>query len=346
VATAVDLVALHKTAMMRVVPPEHEQALGLDASVVPTSGQHTYGLARVWNGTQSRTETGRARSALGWLAVTDTGADGLRVDQTPPTGPAADQETTRSDLSRDHVTRVVQPQALSPRRDVVTAGDDRNQKCRDGIRALARHPMGTWRREAHLRSRDEGPPRSGPGRPQPSDGPVQGSARSRVERVASGDEGMVLDTQVVNPGPCKRHVRVGLVVETCTNRSALLVSTDLELAAARLDGSDKARFQMACRCREAKQYAGLSDCQARAHAQLAVHVKLRLMAVTWAKLEARQDATDPLTAFSLASLKRRYVHQHRMARMLPTGAEGTTREQSSPADESLCQDGTITALVA
>jgi hypothetical protein len=57
-ATSVDCVALHQAAMMPVVPPDHEQALVLDASCIPKSGKRTYGLARFWNGTHSRTEKG------------------------------------------------------------------------------------------------------------------------------------------------------------------------------------------------------------------------------------------------------------------------------------------------
>jgi len=134
-ATAVDVVALNKAAMRRVVPPDHEQALGLDASFVPQSGKHTDGLAHFWNGTQSRTEKGLELSALGGLEVTDHCADVLSVEQTPPTGPAADQEPTRIDIYLGQVTRVVQQHALSPRRDVVTDGYDSTQKCLDGVRA-------------------------------------------------------------------------------------------------------------------------------------------------------------------------------------------------------------------
>jgi IS5 family transposase len=68
------------------------------------------------------------------------------------------------------------------------------------------------------------------------------------------------------------------------------------------------------------------------------------MAVTFAKLEARQDATDQLTSFSMASLKRRYFNQHLIDRILTTLAEGTTLDKSSPAYESLCNYGTITEL--
>jgi hypothetical protein len=86
---------------------------------------------------------------------------------------------------------------------------------------------------------------------------------SRVERVASSAEGIGLSTQVVNHVQCKRHVRVGMGVETCTNRSALLLSTDIHRAAARLYGDDKARVQMEFLVRDAKQLTGVRDGQAR-----------------------------------------------------------------------------------
>jgi DDE superfamily endonuclease len=134
-ATSVDVVALNKAAMTPVVPSDHEQALVLDASFVPKSGQQTDGLARFWNGTHSRTAPGLEISALGWLDVTDTCAYALSIEQTPPPGLAPDQELTRIDSSLDQVTRVVQQQALSPLRDVVTDGDDNKQKFLAGVQA-------------------------------------------------------------------------------------------------------------------------------------------------------------------------------------------------------------------
>ena len=176
------------------------------------------------------------------------------------------------------MTRVVQQQALSPRRDVVTAGDDSQQTCLDGVRAVALHQMGTWRRDANRRFLSDGPPRPGPGRPKPYDGKGHWSELSRVERVASSAAGIVLDTQVVNHGPFTRHVRVVRVVETCTHRFALLLSPDIAHAAAHLSGYDHARFQSAFLCRDAKPLTGLSDGQARSPAKLAFHVKMSVMA--------------------------------------------------------------------
>ena len=44
--TDLDWVALNKTAITEVVPSAHDQALVIDASFVPKSGKHTYGLDR------------------------------------------------------------------------------------------------------------------------------------------------------------------------------------------------------------------------------------------------------------------------------------------------------------
>lgn len=345
-ASTVDFVALNTAAIKRVVPPDHEQALVLDASFVPKSGKHTYGLARFWNGTQSRTEKGLELSALGWLDVTDNCAYILSVEQTPPTGSATAPETTRIDIYLDQVTRVVQQHALYPLRYVVTDGYYSKQKFLVGIRALDLHQIGKLRRDANLRYLYDGPPRSGPGRPKQYDGKVHWSELSHFERMASGDAGIVLYTQVVNHVQFKCNVRVVMVVDTGTHRSALLFSTDVDLTAERLYGYYKARFQIEFLFRDAKQFTGLSDCQARSQAKLAFHFNMSLMAVTFAKLEARQDAYDQLTGFSMASLKRRYFNQHLVDRILTILAEGTTLDKSSPAYESLCNYGTITGMVA
>lgn len=96
-----DFVSLNKAAIIRVIPPAHQQALVIDASFVPKSGKKTYGLDHFWNGSHSRTEKGLEISALAWLDITDNCAYCLRVEQTPSTGKALDPETTRIDVYLD-----------------------------------------------------------------------------------------------------------------------------------------------------------------------------------------------------------------------------------------------------
>src|SRR4029450_9649395 len=80
-----DFVSLNKAAITKVISPEHEQALVIDASFVPKSGKQTYGLDRFWNGSHGRSEKGLELSTLAWLDITDNCAYGLSVEQTPPT---------------------------------------------------------------------------------------------------------------------------------------------------------------------------------------------------------------------------------------------------------------------
>ena len=67
----------------------------------------------------------------------------------------------------------------------------------------------------------------------------------------------------------------------------------------------KARFQIEFLFRDAKQFTGLSDCQARSASKLRFHFNASLSAVSCAKLEARQHADQTKAPFSMASLKRR-----------------------------------------
>jgi len=85
----------------------------------------------------------------------------------------------------------------------------------------------------------------------------------------------------------------------------------------------------------------LSDCQARSKAKLDFHFNASLSAVTFAKLEARQQNGDGDQAFSMASLKRRAFNQHLVDRICEHLANGQSLEKSSPDYEALCNYGII-----
>jgi hypothetical protein len=106
-------VALNKAALTEAVPPEHVQALVIDASFVPKSGQQTYGLDRFWNGSPTRAEKGLEISTLGWLDITGNCAYCLSGEQTPPRGESPALDATRMDGYLDQVTRVVTAHDLS-----------------------------------------------------------------------------------------------------------------------------------------------------------------------------------------------------------------------------------------
>ena len=364
--TNLDWVALNKAAIIEIVPADHEQALIIDASFVSKSSKHTYGLDRFWNGSHSRAEKGLEISALAWLDLTEKCAYGLSVEQTPPSPePSASEssasessasessasessasdisapETTRMDVYLDQLRRVVKAHDLTWLRYLLMDGAYSKQNFVDGVRDLGLHPIGKLRADANMRYLYQGPKRPGPGRPKTYDGKVDWSDLSRFERLDTEDEDIVLYHQVLNHVQLKRNLQVVVVVHTQRKRYAVLFSTDVDLDALKLYRYYKARFQIEFLFRDAKQFTGLSDCQARSKGKLDFHFNASLSAVTFAKLEARQASGDGDASFSMASLKRRAFNQHLLDRICEHLANGQSLDKSSPEYEALCNYGII-----
>ena len=244
----------------------------------------------------------------------------------------------------DQLTRVVTQHDLGHLRYVVTDGYYSKQKFVGGVRTLGLHQIGKLRADANLRYLYKGPKRLGPGRPKTYDGKVNWADLSRFERLDTQDDHIVLYYQVLNHVHFKSDLRVVLVVDTRHNRRAVLFSTDVELDALSLYRYYKARFQIEFLFRDAKQFTGLTDCQARSQTKLDFHFNASLSAVSMAKLEACQF--DSQQAFSMASIKRRNFNQHLIDRINDHLANGQSLDKSSPGYESLCNYGVIEELAA
>lgn len=344
--TPFDWVSFNKAAITEVVPSEHEQALIIDASFIPKSGKQTYGLDRFWNGSHSRTEKGLEISTLAWLDLTGNCAYCLSVEQTPPSPGSSDSEATRMDVYLDQLRRVVKAHDLGFLRYVLTDGAYSKQKFVAGVQDLGLHQIGKLRADANLRYLYHGPKRPGRGRQKTYDGKVFFSDLSRFESLNTEDDHIVLYHQVLNHVQLKRNLQVVVVVHTQRNRYAVLFSTDIDLEPLRLYRSYKARFQIEFIFRDAKQFTGLSDCQARSKAKLDFHFNASLSAVNLAKLEARQQRGDTDEPMSMASLERRTFNQHLLDRIVEHLANGQSLEKSSPDYEALCNYGIITKEAA
>jgi hypothetical protein len=263
------------------------------------------------------------------------------VEQTPTSAETSDPEASRMDIYLAQLSRVVKAHDLRFLRYVITDGAYSKQKFVAGVRALELHQIGKLRADAHLRYLHHGPKRPGPGRQKTYDGKVNWCDLSRFECLTTEDEHIVLYHQVLNHVLLKRNLQVVVVAHTQRQRYAVLFSTDVDLEPHRLYRYYKARFQVEFLFRDAKQYTGLSDCQARSKAKLDFHFNASLSAVTFAKLEARPQNGHGDQVFSMASLKRRAFNQHLVERICEHLANGQSLEKSSPDYEALCNYGII-----
>ncbi len=146
----------------------------------------------------------------------------------------------------------------------------------------------------------------------------------------------------------KRKVRLALLRD-CHHPhrlgQALLFSTDIHLEALEILSFYQSRFQIEFIFRDAKQFTGLSDCQARDLTKLDFHFNSSLMALNLAKLDAWQlhlsaHSTQPFI-FSMASYKRLAFNRHLLDRFISLLDLDLTSIKSHPNFQKLCSYGAI-----
>lgn len=195
---------------------------------------------------------------------------------------------------------------------VVVDGAFAKKKYVDGVCELSLHVVGKLRCDANMRYLYTGPKREkGSGRQKTYDGKVNWQDLSRLEYVGSED-GIEIYTLILNHVSLKRNLRVVVLLDKRNKdktRQAILFSTDTQLDAKTLLRYYKARFQVEFIFRDAKQFTGLCDCQARDQNRLDFHFNASLTTLNLAKLEHLQTLPDsqPKT-FSMASIKACYFN--------------------------------------
>jgi IS4 transposase len=159
--------------------------------------------------------------------------------------------------------------------------------------------------------------------------------------------GVDLFTQVVWHVSLKRQIRLAYLQDTRkpTKPSyVVLFSTDVHQSAEEIYRFYKLRFQIEFIFRDAKQFTGLSDCQARDVRKLDFHFNASFTALNLAKLEVAQaNAGQQPLVFSMASLKRRALNDHLLDRFISKLALSPTAIKSHPNYESLRSYGIIAA---
>ncbi|MBE9014761.1 transposase [Chroococcidiopsidales cyanobacterium LEGE 13417] len=140
-------------------------------------------------------------------------------------------------------------------------------------------------------------------------GKVKLTDPTQLSWVCQVQPGIELYTAVVWHVSLKRQIRLAYLLDHRQHKTtsyAVLFSTDLQQSAQDIYRLYHLRFQIEFIFRDAKQFTGLSDCQARDAKKLDFHFNASFTALNLAKLDAhRQHSSHKPFVFSMASLKRR-----------------------------------------
>jgi hypothetical protein len=286
----VDFVALNCATMDSV---QVSDLMGVfDCRVIPKSGDCTYGRDKFWFGADQKAQYGLEISVVGCIDTQRKQAWTVDVQQTPAGLSSETTQTedtsTRINFSLAQIEDLIRHPDFPEISHWVSDGYYAKTNVLDRITGLGKHLITTLRGDANLKYFAIGTQRNGTrGKYKTYEGKVDYADLSRFI-----DEGRHPDhphlhmyRQVVYGVRFKRTLNVVILVNTNTQKYVGLASTDLTQDAITIVNLYKLRFQIEFIFRDAKQFAGLTHCQARDKERLHVHVNLSCSAINLARAE-------------------------------------------------------------
>jgi len=353
-----DFAEFNQQLIEETVPSRHQKIGVMDCSFITKSGKETYGLGFFYDSSHGQAAKGLEVSNLAVIDVTDNTGYSLSSWQTPPQEQievlVAGQRSAQSDGQQEQKITRVDFYAQHLRRDAAYLPQDVKSLAVDGyytqikfVNAVAEvglDMVGKLRHDANLRYLYDGPQKKFGAR-RKYDGKVKFDDLNRLEYVAEVDKDIHLYTAVVNSVSLKRTIRLVYVLNLRNKKKpgfALLFSTDFELDAQTIYRYYKARFQIEFIFRDAKQFTGLNDCQARCQQSLDFHFNASLTALNLAKVDAYCSFDYALdTPFSMTTQKMVYFIEHLLEKVFSILDFDLSLIKCNPALEALRTYGAI-----
>jgi Transposase DDE domain len=337
----VDFAQLNRAVLNQGIAEGHRMLAVMDSSFIRKSGKATFGLDKFWNGCASRVERGLEVSVVGVVDVETEIAYALHAQQTFAQGDLA--ELTRMDQSLGHLD-LVSAQFPPAVRYLAVDGAYSKENFVTGAVQLGLEVIGKLRCDTNLRHLYTGKQKPR-GRPRQYDGKVDLQDLTRLTLVDSVQPNLDLYTAVVWQVSLKRIIRLAYLLDRRRPeqpRFIVLFSTDTQQDPKQIYQFYRLRFQIEFLFRDAKQFTGLQDSQARDVLKLEFHFNASFTALNLAKLDAVQHHTEPEPfVFSMASVKRRALNQHLLHTFIAKLDLEPTLIKSHPNYPSLCEYGTI-----
>jgi len=269
----------------------------IDCSFISKAGKATFGLDKFWSGVANRNKTGLEISLLALIEVCSGTAWSLDVTQTPSGLSAKEGQGktyTRIDFYLEQIMDLLPK--LEKVRYFVADGYYAKAKMFDALSGMGKDLLTKLRPDANLRYLFTGPHPEGKKGPKTKyAGKINWKQVDLSRWVDIGPDNkyahLHIYTQVLNSPHFKRDFRVVMLLNTNTNKYVLLASTDLDLDARILVEYYQLRFQIEFLFRDAKQFTGLTHCQARAEEKLDFHFNMSLAAINLAKVVRKSNPT-------------------------------------------------------
>jgi len=308
------------------LPNPNHCVLAFDPSYLPKSGKHTPHRGKFWSGCLGKAVQGIEIGGLGVVDLLQNTAFNLEAIQTP--SPASLKLAGKTLV--DHYAQVI----IDREKELRTLS---NYLAVDAyftkisfvdkiVEQTKLELISKLRKDANLKYLYHGPQKGGRGRPRKYHSKVKTKKiDKRKFKWVYQDQDVIIYQAIVWSVSLKRKINVAYVEFLShslddgkpTKRYALLYSTDLELNGKKIYTFYKARFQIEFLFRDAKQFTGLTHCQARSENKLHFHINTALTAVGVAKIahyfpsrhSSQQQDNIPRVSYSISDIKTSYFNE-------------------------------------
>ena len=329
------------------IPNKNSKMGAIDASYVPKSGKHSYGIDNFWSGVAGRSKKGQEISSLAVVDLDYNTAYNLSVKQTPSSSEIGKKEENRVDFYLQQIKENQEYLHDCKIRHIAADGFYSKTRFIDGLVKLGFHQIGRLRDDANLRHLFRGPHPKRRGAKKRYTGKVKYDDFSRWNLVKEIEAGVFLYSAVLNSYRFGRNMKVVCLLDQRKPkkpRHVLLFSTDLTLDAFTLFNMYRARFQIEFIFRDGKQFTGLTDCQARCKESLNFHFNASLAALNLLKKQDRENNENSLSdACSISSWKTRYFNKHLLDQFILHFDLNPVSIKNTPQYEELINYGAISA---
>jgi len=283
-----------------------ERVVALDPSYIPKAGKSTYGKGKFWSGVAKAAKWGLDICGFAVIDIVNNTALHLNAWQTPS---AAELVNKGLNLLTYYASLVAEnAEKFKEFSDYIIADAYFSKKpFVDIILLVGLHFISRLRDDSVLKYKYYGEKTGKQGRPKQFEGKVDvKNLDTNYFSLDLSTEEIKIYSAVVYSKAFKRDIKLAVAIFYKDGKEIarkLYFSTDLEQEGEKIVRYYRSRFQIEFLYRDAKQFTGLTTCQARSENKLDFHFNATLTAVNLAKYDWLSNSNGTKKPFSMADYK-------------------------------------------
>lgn len=286
-----------------------ERVIAFDPSFIPKAGKSTYGRGKYWSGVAKAAKWGLDICGFAVVDIVNNTAFHLNAWQTPPANELAKKGLTLLTYYASLVVENAEKFKEFSNYMVADAYFSKNPVVA-AILSAGLHFISRLRDDSVLMYKYMGEQTGRKGAPKKFNGRVD------VEKldvnyfsVDMNTEEITIYSAVVYSKAFKRDIKLAVAVFSKAGKEItrkLYFSTDLKQSGEKIVRCYRSRFQIEFLYRDAKQFTGLTSCQARSENKLDFHFNAALTAINLAKHDWLSNQNREQKPFSMSDYKTLY----------------------------------------